>query len=64
MELEELEFVLNKLLAEYRRLKKRNEELKKMVTLYKEREKVLQKRVEEIEKQLQKILEKYTVVEG
>ena len=63
MPLEELKKVLNKLLRNYERLKRKNEDLEKTVALYKEREKLLQKRIVEIEKKLEEVLNRSSLIE-
>ncbi len=63
MPLEELRKVLNKLIRNYKRLKRKNEELEKSIALYKEREKYLQKRIMEIEKKLEEVLNRFSLIE-
>lgn len=63
MPLEEFRKVLNKLIRNYEKEKRRNEELLNRVSLYKEREKILEKRIAEIEKKLEELLNRFSLIE-
>lgn len=63
MPLEQLKVVLNKLLQNYEKMKRRNQELEKRILLYREREKMLERKVGEIEKKLREIMERFSVIE-
>jgi len=63
MPLEELSKVLNKLIRNYEKEKKRKEELEKQISLYREREKILEKKVMELEKRLRDLLNRFSLIE-
>jgi predicted nuclease with TOPRIM domain len=63
MPLEELTNVLNKLIRNYEKEKRRKEELEKQISLYKEREKMLEKKVIELEKRLRELLNRFSLIE-
>ena len=63
MPLEELSKVLNKLIRNYEKEKKRKEELEKQISLYREREKILEKKVMQLEKRLRDLLNRFSLIE-